>query len=81
VVGYFEKGTRPHFIHPVNALALHFKAGDGTDVFTKYVYHPGTVAWHMVELTKQDVQGKLNQYMQDTFDMVDKMMNAGGVTP
>ena len=35
-----EKGTTPHVIVPVNALALHFVI-DGEDVFAMSVNHPG----------------------------------------
>jgi len=45
---YVEKGTRPHMIFPVNASVLHFTVG-GQDVFTRYVFHPGTKPNPVVE--------------------------------
>jgi diaminopimelate epimerase len=45
---YLEKGTKPHLIVPVKALALHFVADDG-DVFTKQVQHPGSQAYPFME--------------------------------
>ena len=38
-----ETGTSPHLIVPVDASVLHFKI-EGKDIFTKMVYHTGTVA-------------------------------------
>lgn len=39
---WVEYGSAPHLIKPVNAKALHWKAG-GKDVFATEVRHPGTL--------------------------------------
>lgn len=39
---YLDAGTRPHEILPVRARFLRFHARDGTLVFAKRVWHPGT---------------------------------------
>lgn len=47
LVYYYEYGTAPHYIVPVNATMLKFpgtNAWAGTIVFTDFVDHPGAVA-------------------------------------
>ena len=39
---YLDEGTKPHEILPVRAWFLRFRAKDGTRVFTRFVWHPGT---------------------------------------
>lgn len=39
---HLDAGTRPHEILPVRARFLRFHARDGTLVFAKRVWHPGT---------------------------------------
>lgn len=43
-----EKGSRPHQIVPRRAKVLAFEVG-GRMVFSRYVRHPGTKAYHIVE--------------------------------
>jgi len=58
-------GTVAHDIVPVNATALHFIGGDGSEVFTQHVSHPGTApnpyperAWENV---KDEVLARFKQ--------------------
>jgi hypothetical protein len=39
---HLDAGTRPHEILPVKAWFLRFRAKDGTRVFARRVWHPGT---------------------------------------
>jgi len=39
---YLDAGTKPHEILPVKAWFLRFRAKDGTRVFARHVWHPGT---------------------------------------
>lgn len=39
---HLDAGTKPHEILPVRAWYLRFRAKDGTRVFARYVWHPGT---------------------------------------
>lgn len=75
VVEFFEYGTRPHIIRPVRARALHFMTYEGDEVWSKLVHHPGTPAYHMVERAGRDVELKLDQYIEGTFAMVDRMLS------
>lgn len=80
IIMWMEGGTKPHEI-PVGEFGfLHFFTYEGDEVYTKRsVWHPGTVAWKMVEQTRREVQLKIDQYVTQTLDMVDKMMREGGV--
>jgi HK97 gp10 family phage protein len=51
--GILEKGSPPHVIVPVNAMALHFVVDD-EDVFTMEVQHPGTPAYPFMEPALQE---------------------------
>ena len=66
-----ETGTSPHLIVPVDASVLHFKI-DGKDVFTKMVYHPGTVAQpHFskgLQMNKLVYKQKINEAIRRSFN-------------
>lgn len=55
---YVEFGTAPHIIRPVNAKALHWKAG-GKDVFAQEVRHPGTRPNPFIRTTLRVDMGKI----------------------
>lgn len=79
IILWMEGGTKPHEI-PVGEFGfLHFFTYEGDEIYTRRsVWHPGTVAWRMVEQTRREVAIKVEQYVQETFDMVDRMMREGG---
>ncbi len=77
VLIFFEVGTRPHTIEPVNARVLHF-FWENAEVFSKKVFHPGTPAYRMVEQTEADLQARLNVYMQETIKMAERMLATRG---
>lgn len=77
VLIFFEVGTRPHTIEPVNARVLHF-FWENAEVFSKKVFHPGTPAYRMVEQTEADLQARLNVYMQETIKMAERMLAVRG---
>ena len=43
VAAIIEYGSQPHFIRARDAEALHFFLDDGTEIFAKFVRHPGTL--------------------------------------
>ena len=65
-----ETGTSPHLIVPVDAKYLHFQI-DGKDIFTKMVYHTGTVAQpHFSKglyMNRLVYKQKLNKAIIDSF--------------
>jgi len=78
VLIFFEKGTKPHIIRPVNAKFLHFFIEDtGEEIFTKLVHHPGTPAYKMVEPAKEELNEKADFYIQNFFQNLDRLMNEG----
>lgn len=66
-----ETGTSPHLIVPIDAKVLHFVI-DGKDIFTKIVYHPGTVAQpHFIpalNMNKLVYKQKLNEAFRRSFN-------------
>jgi hypothetical protein len=46
-------GTQPHEIRPVRAKVLSFEVG-GTQVFARYVHHPGNAGTHWWDDTLRD---------------------------
>jgi len=80
VILWFEEGTKPHDI-PVGRFGfLHFVDDMGDDVYTrKTVKHPGTVAWHMAQLTKADLATRINNYVQTTLNSLTSMVQKGAV--
>ena len=75
IIRWFETGTKPHEIPVGECGFLHFFTYEGQEVYTKRpVWHPGTVPWRMVEQTTIEVGIKIDQYVQETFAMVDQMM-------
>lgn len=75
IIWFFEEGTKPHEI-PVGPCGfLHFFTYEGDEVYTKKsVWHPGTPAYKMVDQTVHEGQIKIDQYMEQTFAMVDEML-------
>jgi len=73
VILYFEEGTKPHVIEPVEKQALRWIDG-GEERFAKSVAHPGTMGHFMVELTRRDLEYKTNLYIQNTFRYLDTRM-------
>lgn len=49
LVRWLEFGTRPHYIRPKTASALHFFI-DKNEIFTQLVRHPGTRPYKFVQL-------------------------------
>ena len=74
IVLFMEEGTRPHEIRPVHSSVLHFFTYEGDEIFTKLVHHPGTPKYAMVEQTRRELEIKLDQYVQGTFAMVDRLL-------
>lgn len=57
-VDILEEGSRPHIIRPRRAKVLAFPGSGGGTVFTRFVRHPGTRAYHMfVDGTAASVRG------------------------
>jgi hypothetical protein len=74
VLLWFEEGTKPHEIRPRYGNVLHFFLEDGTEIFTKLVYHPGSPAYGMVAQTERELNIRLDRYMEETMNMVDSLM-------
>lgn len=75
VIVWFEEGTPAHVIPIGPAGFLHFFTYEGDEVYTKKpVHHPGTPAWKMVEITREIVEAKIDQYAVETYSMVDKIL-------
>ena len=75
VITWFEEGTEPHEIPPGPCGFLHFFTYEGQEIYTKKpVQHPGTVAWRMAEQTVQESTIIIDQYIEQTFLMVDQML-------
>jgi len=61
---FYEEDTRPHMIYPRNSGGvLHFQAG-GSDVFTRFVNHPGTKGHHTFARGYQNAQPSIQQAIQ-----------------
>ncbi len=74
VIRFFEEGTKPHEIRPKTAKFLHFTTYEGDEIFTKLVHHPGTPAYLMVLQTRSELLVKIEQYIQETFAMIDQLL-------
>ena len=75
VIFWFEEGTPAHVIPIGEAGFLHFFTYEGDEVYTKKpVHHPGTPAWRMAEQGRRMAELKLDQYVQETFAMVDRLL-------
>lgn len=72
VIVFFEGGTKPHDIRPKEAAALHFFI-EGSGIFSKHVHHPGTRAYWMIKKTRDEIEPIMDQYIQGTFAMADKI--------
>lgn len=58
---YVVKGTEPHMIYPVAALALHFHDRDGKETFVNTVVnHPGARANDFPERAERNVRDRMN---------------------
>ena len=78
VVVWFEEGTQAHIIPIGEAGFLHFFTYEGAEVYTKKpVHHPGTPAWKMAEQGRVMAEILLNQYVHDTYSMVDRLLEGG----
>lgn len=76
VLMYFEKGTPHHVIEPTRKKFLHFFI-DSSEVFTKIVFHPGTPAYKMVELTKKELDADVDIYIDYFFKSLDRLIGQG----
>lgn len=55
---WLEYGTKPHIIrgNPI----LHFFLKDGTEIFCRFVHHPGTKPYYMVKTARNMLETELN---------------------
>lgn len=75
VILFFEEGTKEHDIHARYSPVLHWIDEDTReDAYAKFVTHPGTAAYRMVQKTREVVQPLLDAYIQRVFRTMDKMI-------
>jgi len=71
VVKFLELGTKPHRIIPRNRSVLRFEAGTGEIVFTPFVDHPGTPAYHIFRRAEERARRKYDQILNKEFKEFD----------
>lgn len=60
---FLDQDTSAHDIYPVNAQALRFELPDGTIIFAKHVYHPGSTGIHYVDETLEQGEDEIRDMM------------------
>ncbi len=78
IILMFEKGSLPHVITPIRAPMLHWiDERTKQHIFAKSVKHPGTPPYKMVEQTEREVNILVENYIQKTYSMIDKIVKGG----
>jgi len=72
-----EKGTRPHRIPTTGNKILHFEIG-GEEVFAQNVYHKGSKAFGMVDITRQALQARIGDTMRQVLEKFAQRVTGGG---
>lgn len=74
---WLEEGTVAHFIFPKKpgGVLRFIDEATGEDIYAKYVVHPGTKAYRMVENTRQAIQSRIDEYIQTTLSTGMKLLD------